>query len=695
LVLLAVGGLGGGSGGAIPAMASPASASAAGSPGGAVVFASDVGVFVANSDGSAVTRLTRGEFDEAPVWSPDNTQIAFERLTGRDDDSVMVMNADGTHLRRLGPGNDVAWSPDGSKLLFDREVAPSVDGLFIANPDGSGVERLATGWGGDWSPDGRKIVYASDTPGSALGVIGIDGQPGFLVGHGTPVDWEWSPDRHQIAYALQDDPTVYLLDTGIGSVRQLARAAAAVDWVDWSPDGSQIAIHAGNDVDLVTTANGEQHLLSAHAEEPLWSPDGSRIAFVSRQNFYTYRLLTSNPDGSDRRVISSDNDCVAFNLWFDWAGDDNTLLFEKPRSAGDGCDLWRADLSDRTQTPITHAFPSGGNFTDLSWAPTTVVAHPEPRQFVSPTPAQTVPTKATIYDLAADGANAAIVTGSETGPVCLWPRGKGLRKIPRSSVEYERLQLVAAGDRIAWTEDNGGGIPTYFLTVVHDRDGTESFGDSAYLANDGLGDLAGDGPLLVYTTWHYNDSNGGTKLWRITGKRAQLLRHWPDMRDVVAVDAGRIAVLSKTGKLTLLNQTGRQLASFRLPAAARGADASSFRLTGRQLLVLRGNTLDIRNATNGKLERQRQLADIDGPLTLDGAHGDIAVYNEGIAIHLLRLSTGEDVVLQLPNEEGPAGAALEPDGLYYTYNQGGSSQHGRLSFLTTQQLTQLLASATP
>ena len=139
-----------------------------------------VGIWVVGTDGHGLRRITSG-VDTNPSWSPDGSQIAFDRF---DPDSVtdaiyVVPAAGGTPTRLSAPGgiSDVrpAWSPDGSRILFasDRPDTFRLD-LWVMNPDGSDVVRIANTDGVDednpaWSPDGRRIVYdgTSHTHGSA------------------------------------------------------------------------------------------------------------------------------------------------------------------------------------------------------------------------------------------------------------------------------------------------------------------------------------------------------------------------------------------------------------------------------------------------------------------------------------------------------------------------------------------------
>jgi hypothetical protein len=97
-----------------------------------------------------------------PVWSPDGRRIAFIRPSGDfGDETVWVMNVDGTAQRQLIPPGDaidfkLAWSPDGAAIVYaDRGRA------FVVNVDGPGRREIVSDrylYGVDWSRDGKWLA---------------------------------------------------------------------------------------------------------------------------------------------------------------------------------------------------------------------------------------------------------------------------------------------------------------------------------------------------------------------------------------------------------------------------------------------------------------------------------------------------------------------------------------------------------
>ena len=134
-------------------------------------------IYVVNVDGSGKTRLTDDpEFrDYHPSWSPDGSQIVFDRYGGGDylDYDLYTMDSNGGNLQRL-TDDDYAnekprWSPDGSKVAFTRDREDSRDRVYTIDVDSRDITQV-TGFddsndSGDdwptWSPDGSEIAYES------------------------------------------------------------------------------------------------------------------------------------------------------------------------------------------------------------------------------------------------------------------------------------------------------------------------------------------------------------------------------------------------------------------------------------------------------------------------------------------------------------------------------------------------------
>src|SRR5207244_9548369 len=103
-----------------------------------------------------------------PSWSPDGMRLAFSASEGQNADfEIFVINSDGSHLTRLTNTNsnfdesfDPAWSPDGTRIVFDK--GSFFTDLYVMNADGSNATMLAMdSWSPSWSPDGAEIAFAT------------------------------------------------------------------------------------------------------------------------------------------------------------------------------------------------------------------------------------------------------------------------------------------------------------------------------------------------------------------------------------------------------------------------------------------------------------------------------------------------------------------------------------------------------
>jgi TolB protein len=240
-----------------------------------------------------------------------NGKIAFSG-NGDGDYELYSMNPDGTGRTQLTHNdidenlsdlNDVSptWSPRGDRLLFQRgrsiPALTAIDGLYTANPDGTNeqllFETILTDNG--WSPEGNRIVFAACTS----------------AGHGSCFGY-----------------TVFTSNPNGGDSRPLDSPSSFVVSVDWSPDGSKIAIGDGQDIWTIPAdeTGGSTPLVTGPGDNgvPSWSPDGRRLAFMSDRdgNFEIYVMnadgtgqtrLTDNPLTDGNPVWSPDGTRIAFD----------------------------------------------------------------------------------------------------------------------------------------------------------------------------------------------------------------------------------------------------------------------------------------------------------------------------------------------------------------------------------------------
>jgi len=146
------------------------------SDGGKVAFSSsqtgDNEIYTTDASGGGLHRVTafRGP-DVSPVWNPkSNAQIAW--VSGRSGlPQIYVMDSDGANVQRMTDGGyatSPSWSPNGQFLAFawDRKYGPGAPGgqdIYIMDIASKRWIQLTHEAGANdfpsWSPDGRHIVF--------------------------------------------------------------------------------------------------------------------------------------------------------------------------------------------------------------------------------------------------------------------------------------------------------------------------------------------------------------------------------------------------------------------------------------------------------------------------------------------------------------------------------------------------------
>ena len=172
-------------------------------------------IYTMSANGSHVVQIGNGR---VPRWSPDGRKIAFQRYVSTNDGSmesdVFVMNSDGSNVIRLTVSEAFdgvpSWSPDGNRIAFSSNRTGTAE-IHVMNADGTGQARVtycaalaADCWRPRWSPAAgdERILYNFVGITSSLRTITATGASGATVLPGLEVsDAAWSPDATKLVFS--------------------------------------------------------------------------------------------------------------------------------------------------------------------------------------------------------------------------------------------------------------------------------------------------------------------------------------------------------------------------------------------------------------------------------------------------------------------------------------------------------------
>lgn len=202
-------------------------------------------IWVRDLSSGATTKLTFDpQVETAPVWSPDNTRIAFAAVRGGRRD-LYEKNADGSGEERLLLASDQdktpsSWSKDGRFLLFHSLDTQTREDLWVLPLEGrqpfvflkTNEQELA----GQFAPDGRWIAYtllASGVPKVFVRPFTPDSPSAsgagsqWLVSDVGGVQPRWSADGKRLYWLSLSRGELLAVDVGasttfqVGPVRQM------------------------------------------------------------------------------------------------------------------------------------------------------------------------------------------------------------------------------------------------------------------------------------------------------------------------------------------------------------------------------------------------------------------------------------------------------------------------------------------
>jgi len=330
----------------------------------------------------------------SPTLSPDGAHacaaVTSFDMEGNDSSTELWLFATGvagkaaSKARRLTSGDkdsDPKWSPDGRRIAFTAKRKDDDEPqIYLIAPDGGEAKRLTSQANGcaalKWFPDGRRIAFLSWVwPDLATDAKQAKRKKERKDDKVKACVTERAEFRHWDHWLTDGrEPHVFVCDVATGRCRDLLAGTglALPPWdpdagdYDIAPDGRQLALTVDlapeprmmNQCDIVTVdlATGRKRVLTARTgtsdAHPSYSPDGRSLVFHSydtKRSFIDQGRLTL-VDRKSGRIHALAPRLDRGMTHVAWAPDSGSLLFTMEDRGRVG--LWRLPLAPAAPAPV-------------------------------------------------------------------------------------------------------------------------------------------------------------------------------------------------------------------------------------------------------------------------------------------------------------------------------------------------------
>jgi dipeptidyl aminopeptidase/acylaminoacyl peptidase len=233
------------------------------------LFRRDVGgaeyfqIYLATLTGGAQAITEPGTRNQAPVFSPDGTQITWSSVVkGKADYDIWVMRTDepaSRHVAYHGTGavDPEAFSPDGKTLVFSHSISAASQKLFLLDVTTGTAREInptTTEIAYDqphFTPDGKALILTSNEGAEFSRLVRYDLTTGSFTPISDKIDWDvesvaLSPDGKLMAYTVNEDgfSTVQIRPLAGGPAKPVpGLPKGVISTVKFSPDSKRLAIN--------------------------------------------------------------------------------------------------------------------------------------------------------------------------------------------------------------------------------------------------------------------------------------------------------------------------------------------------------------------------------------------------------------------------------------------------------------------